>query len=1039
MELSVDWTKIKDGFRGFERLAFAFVQEIYPNTEWQRTAETRDGNKDAVALIFGYQPFADLQEQWWMEAKYSTKTEIISRYRLDATIVSAVLKGSVSKIIFVTNILISTKTILDIRTALQNTINCNEVIFSTRHTLEFWLARNPNLYHDFFDVPKKFKDTPIKLPDFFITQELNFYTEETSRFTFKEPVRSIYIGKNYIGYFSVFSSKKREITIKAPLDYKGLNLLSKKKLILESGENQIKVRFRIEKKLNNENHRYAIPTFLIDSTKVHPLRPIFPTENENIALSIPSQNKILDEIIKNIKTFKKKNQIEICTIEGISGVGKSYIINKLITSDIIEDVEDVFFLSFTHSMERNAELFIDLIFFILFPFLPSDQITIEYFEAINDKQISKELLQILKSKGDIEELVTNLIRYSEEDKLLPQNISLNRRFVFIDDLQKLNPHISGCLLSLVISLQKRSLPVFVLLSFQPSFINRGDSFNFLLENCVIRRYYYEININDIIDCLSLDKLPQKKQLSNWLKATNFNIIELLVFSRYIWDQQQSINNFEELLLLSKTFQRSGILENYILQKFKDLFSTHPETKELCNLIYWSPEPYCLQENSERHQVAEIIVASGLARYNNDDALVAQHDIYTECYQLHYAPKTYDEIELVPNHPTKIYSALVNDFKKSKLNKSIKLIQELTSSRHFHTVLYILHKIFETSIKDELKTKLDEKQYYELFLMYALAANQQSLTVNCKKLFDDIILEITSNKNKEIQYICLRALWDSALLYYEDLDYQTSLKKLNLMFKVIKELQVQQFLPKENVKCLHYHDAMVADTLIKANLNKQTDKLFETRSNEMKINGFHYRYLSFSVRYALTLSHTNISKSLSILDNCKVQLKERYGNNDKHYNWCGFHISFFKAAFEKRQELINDALKYHEKMKKDHYNNYRHRLSAIAIYFFSIGDEINGSKYLLKDTIFSKDLCTRQKAFSYIALCMNEIYNNNFDLATNYLKDSFVLLQHLQSYGALIKHNIDVLENNLYSNEHIEYWFGSKFRNDTFYLDPRWSW
>lgn len=57
-----------------------------------------------------------------MEAKYSAEAtqenSIISRYRLDATIVSAILSRNISKIIFVTNLEIASKTIADIRKAL---------------------------------------------------------------------------------------------------------------------------------------------------------------------------------------------------------------------------------------------------------------------------------------------------------------------------------------------------------------------------------------------------------------------------------------------------------------------------------------------------------------------------------------------------------------------------------------------------------------------------------------------------------------------------------------------------------------------------------------------------------------------------------------------------------------------------------------------------------------------------------------------------------------------------------------------------------
>ena len=132
--MNINWETIVDGFRGFEKLALEFVEENEPQNgcSWKPTKETRDGNHDAIlarevsdtpkpdfAVFVGYANNVDV---WWMEAKYSAEAtqenSIISRYRLDATIVSAILSRNISKIIFVTNLEIASKTIADIRKAL---------------------------------------------------------------------------------------------------------------------------------------------------------------------------------------------------------------------------------------------------------------------------------------------------------------------------------------------------------------------------------------------------------------------------------------------------------------------------------------------------------------------------------------------------------------------------------------------------------------------------------------------------------------------------------------------------------------------------------------------------------------------------------------------------------------------------------------------------------------------------------------------------------------------------------------------------------
>ena len=42
METSVDWGKIKEGFRGFETLALEFVKDQYKNDTWEKTKDTRE-------------------------------------------------------------------------------------------------------------------------------------------------------------------------------------------------------------------------------------------------------------------------------------------------------------------------------------------------------------------------------------------------------------------------------------------------------------------------------------------------------------------------------------------------------------------------------------------------------------------------------------------------------------------------------------------------------------------------------------------------------------------------------------------------------------------------------------------------------------------------------------------------------------------------------------------------------------------------------------------------------------------------------------
>ena len=116
--------------KGFEDLAREYVKDVFsfPYGEWKETSTTHDGNKDAYTIIIGFHPNLLENEVWWMEAKYSTERMYLSRFKLDATIVSSIFNRSVSKIIFVTNIEIKAKVISDVRTALYNGTSCKREI-----------------------------------------------------------------------------------------------------------------------------------------------------------------------------------------------------------------------------------------------------------------------------------------------------------------------------------------------------------------------------------------------------------------------------------------------------------------------------------------------------------------------------------------------------------------------------------------------------------------------------------------------------------------------------------------------------------------------------------------------------------------------------------------------------------------------------------------------------------------------------------------------------------------------------------------------
>ena len=1039
MELTIQWQDIKGGYHGFEQLALLFVKEKFPNAFWRKTKKTRDGNKDAVALVFGYQPYPDKAEQWWMEAKYSLESQIINRYRLDATIVSAILEGNVSKVIFVTNILVGSKTIIDIRTALYNAIKCQDVLFCSKYTLEHWLAENPHKYKELFNVPYDYDDISIKQTKLCVTQELEYFTVTGARTAFKEPLRELHKGNTYIAYFSVFSPVEVILPLKKGKQFKGLSIVSNKQIKLLPGENQVNFCFRIEPHYNSIKEKKEIPppTFLLGDTTLLPSGKIFIMEKVASILHIETQQKIIGQLKQYAKKFIRISQCQYHSLPGISGVGKSFILEQFISDEQLVG-EDIFLGKFTGSDAKNNDLMIDLILFILFPYVNPYQVDAEYLKNLNNGYITNHVIDIINSRGDFEKSSSIMLQLDGNSVFPSSGISINRRFLLFDDLHKLNDVSSRFLISLLSDIWERKIPIFAILSSQIPFF-KNIAFQWLAEHCVIIRHECIISIRDISCCFSVFFDDNFKSRSNIISIIDLDIIELLTFSRYIMEEDHSIKNIEELMLKFKMFQNGRVKEEYLLSKFKNLFKEHSECRILCDKIYWSCEPYKPLQDEDFHNANRIIEA-GIISYNDDGCLMPKHDIYTTHYRKHFIIKSFDELGYSRESPEYVKYSIENEFHPEKLSHSINTVWKLVSERKFHSVLYILQDAFSRSVKIELSRKLDEERYYSLFLAYALAAHQQSLSINCIDLLNELVNETCTGKSAKLREICIHAIWDLALAYYEQLEYTKSREALMEMLRQMRNIQKIGPYPQDIRKILHYHDVITADTLIRINQNNIfSHKLFLCRYNRMRKHGFIYRSLSYGIRYALALCTVEMPLCLSLLNDCGNEILEKYGNKDKHYYWFGFHYNYYSMIWEKKPKLINEVLDYHEMMKQHHYNNYRHRLNAIALYYYYIGNVSDGDRYILKESIFDRELYNRQKAFHYSTFALRELLHENLKDATEYLYKSEKLLRPLESYRKIIKHNITMLNKKHFSSSNIKYWFGGELDENVYYLDPRSSW
>lgn len=1032
MIINIKWGNLKDGFYGFEKLAFEYVKANYKNSTWAETPLTRDGNKDATAIFYGYKD-DKFGEKWWMEAKYSDSHTKLSRYRLDATVVSAILEKNVRKVIFVTNMIVNTKTVYDIKNALYNAINCNDVSFCTKYTLEYWLSQNIDLYNHYFKTKCNENDT-INRPELFIMQDIEYYSEVNHVFAFRESVKELYTNEKYIGYFSVFSSKKIKLPFKPNRNIKGITVIDQKYIDLLPGENPVNFEFMIDEYDYSINNEMQPLSFELGDTEVLSARFIIPRTRKKTILNLSSQRTLLGTLENKYKCFNTSKQPKYIFIEGISGSGKSFILESFI-KDNIESQKEVFYAEFTDSAKSNIQILINIILFILFPYLNPSEIDYDYLKQIKNNFIGKDVMELIANKNDFDSISQLISKIHINDSILPMKLHVCERIIILDDLQKL-PSYQAYFLSVIIAdMQRHDAPVFSIMCAQPSYFYE-TSYLTLLEHCVTEHLNCFIGLNEIFDAIPSEKAPKFYLSPDITYSLEFNIIEILLLAKYILENEIVSKNIQEFIMTCKLFQRSAFLETYILKQFNIFFNKYPICREICDSIYWASKPPGLEKYEYNENEIFLLISNGFIKYNYDSCLVPVHDIYKLYYCRHFKNTHFNEKDYKEESPELIKYRLENEICSSLLSKEAQKIIELAEKQKFYTVSFVLQDIFETSKKLVLRNRIDYMTYYKLYYAYALSTTQQSISKTGYDIFLELGEEINSIDIPAILEISISINWELALGNYERLKYGDALYRLRLMIISLTKLcRIRNIKIQEAIR---YHDVLMLDTLIRANQYKNVQKLYKKRISIMENYDFIYRSKGFQVRFALTLCDKNIIECLKMLRNCNKYFEENYGLEDKYSLWSAYHLNYFSMIYYNKPALINEVVKYHIKLKTNFYMNYRNRLNGMASYYYFIGEVTTGNKYLFLEASFNNELPGRQVAFQYETVALHEVLKQNIIEAKHALQKAIDLFEELPFYQNIPIHNLNILDK-LDKCYKFEYWFGGRLKKDVYYIDSRCSW
>lgn len=1029
--MEITWRKIEGGFRGFEKLALLFVENQFPNPSWKKTGETRDGNTDAIAYVFGYQSNEKQRVQWWMEAKYSTEQVLVTRYRLDATIVSAILAGNVKKVIFVTNIAIRAKTIIDIRNALTKATSCRDILFCTKPILENWLCKNPSIYQNFFP-PLAPGEVLEQSEDIYLTQEIDFYQRSSDPVAFAEPCKILYGNERYVGHFSVYCEDDRTVTLRKNRHCRGISLSGKHTFELHPGDNPIKFEIVLSSKLPDESSFY----FLLDNVEVFPTNFIHFSPQPSIHHELPGQKNIIGKIRKALKRFLKKNHCVYCAISAASGSGKTEMLEELVSDPVLAD-EYLFYRSFSFSDTDNSLLLVDFILFLLFPYLDPDEIDANYLGRLESEHTIERVHKLIQLRHNYNALVDFLIQECTPEDFLPRSMRLNARIVYLDNVYSLSDSLFFFFKKLLVELQNRKIPVYMVVTVDESTLGQ-ERWTDLVSHCDIEVYHFQLSIEDIIAVMG-GSLQIKETTKNLLQSGCLTAVELFAFAQYVSSESNVIETTEQLLAALRIFQYSDVFGKDTRAKFIKLFNRYPECRTLCDTVFFSYTPVQISETPMPGLTA--LLENNLVRYDLYNRLTPRNEAIRECYCSHFNIRVQQDDAFISKED-RLRAILENERSPATLRQAAQEIIALSNKKQYNSVTYIGKTQFEhEALRHVLESRImDRTLFLQMYFSYSYAAHMQSNVKDPQVHFERIITRCKESVDEQLLRLCLRAQWELVNSDFENIRYYKVLEDVQAGIATLKKMQEYGFFVGDINTQLKFHDFMAIKSFVESELGKAAvTNPYDQEVQDSRKYRFIDRYYNTKIRIALTRIAVNTQESYHALEEGIQYFKEHYDGNHKMYLFGEFSRLYYDMVLENHPALIGTLTKIHEEMKSQQHNNYRKRNFAMATYYYWMGDVETGSRYLFSEIFMIRNLAQRTTGFYHETMALHKLRNNEPQQAIQSLRQAREVFASVESYAQIPEHNISILEITSVEKIMIQFWQGGPFLPNTYYLDLRITW
>lgn len=1023
----IDWAKIINGSQGFEELARDYVKDVFsfPYGKWEETSITHDGNKDAYTIIIGFHPNLLENEVWWMEAKYSTERIYLSRFKLDATIVSSIFNRTVKKIIFVTNIDIKAKVISDVRTALYNGTSCKEAYFCTKKALEFWLYKNPDIYETYFDGALP---TPSDSKDLFISEDINIYSSINTMRDVKS-LNSIITDKLYEAHFKIISNCNQSVKISSA--QKGVKRLSASSIDIQQGENIVVVEFKVENKIFDYK-KYSSDGIeennlcLFKLNKKIPVISQYPltiSKNEKTQIQIKSQMKYEQDFIK----YKFNQQASYWLIDGTTGSGKTTLIQRCAEEKAIKNI-NYRYISFTNNADANNSELVATIFFILFPYMYIEDITVEYLESLKISRYLKNILCGLKENISNEHQLFDYIGtlFPQENILYPDGMQINPKIIVLDNLQVLNNNGIKFLFFLLKTAQK--LPIMFVLSCHSYFMENSD-FKIYKSQLAFRRYHLELTVDDIIENME-SQFSFTFDITNGLIEYFFpNVIVFNIYLNYVTELRDSITNLDDFILTYITFKQNYIYDEYINRQFMSVSKEHPSAWKVCQEIYNCGNGISISNNNKNE--IKLLLKFGLIAYNEYNNLIPINDIYA----IHYRKKNI----CISNNSNPIENMiwkLTNMILNKELEDCYEKIHIMRSNEEFQTINYILETVFENSSLDMYKKTWGEELFYLLYFEYTYAAiNCNSAITGYDNLYY-IYINIKGTSSTRLGILLLELIFELINCDYNNSRYSNCKEYYKEFCKQFSVLAKKGVIEKDCTKNLFWVLSTGYMLLIDSVENSENVLKKAETHKKFLLDNYPFHYIDFCRQFSETLYIEKWDIACEWQRLAYDAVIKRNAPESKQALKVEFSFYFMQYIKTEDANFLKKMKDLMVVAKHKIYSSYRHQLFLYCGLLYILDSIDEADTLFVKDVISLRPIRQKMKGHYYWLLSLHFLKHGNIAEAQKYIEKSIQTLKGLKSYEHIVLHNDTVLKTVPLNKIQFKFCTSNLLKSDTFYLDPR---